>query len=115
MGFTAIGVICAVAVGFPEQFVAVGLRVGIFLPSLAIATVFAGASGRKAWTFGSVMTGAVVGYFLSPARSAIYSSWVDRYWDDLVLAAPCAAGCAFVVGGAVWLIEFAKQRRLNES
>ena len=48
VGVTAVCVICAVAAAFPAHFVAIGLRIAMFVPALVIAALFTVVSSRKA-------------------------------------------------------------------
>jgi hypothetical protein len=111
IGVTALCVICAAATAFPAHFVAVGLRIAMFVPALVIAALFTVVSSRKAWVFCIAMTGAFVGYLLAPGRSAVFPSWMDRYFFDLYAATPYAFGGALVLGTAVLLTEFVHRSR----
>jgi hypothetical protein len=104
VGVTALGVMCALAVQFPEAFAKSGLRIVIFLPVLVVATGWSAVSRRPRWTCGIAVAGGLVGYVLSPAKSAHYLHWFDRYSDELVTAMPFAVACAFLLGGAAAFI-----------
>ncbi len=85
VGVTVVCVICAIAVAFPNQFLAVGLTIGMFVPALVVALVFTALSAKRVWTFNVSMLGALVGYVLSPVMTGFYSNWVHRLVSNFEL------------------------------
>jgi hypothetical protein len=110
-GVTVVCVLCALAVAFPAQALAVGLLLAVIGPGLIVAAGVAAASSQRFRAFFLTMAGAFMGGTLAPMRTGPFQSSLDEYLVRLYYAAPCVLGGALLAGGLVLFIEFINRPR----
>jgi hypothetical protein len=102
VGVTVLCVLCALVANFPSVSLAVALAIPFMLPTIVVCAGLSWLSSRPLETCVFAVTGAFVGYVLTPG---VRAEWSDLYSFDVRTPPWLPAAGAFVLGIG-WVIFF---------